>query len=524
MPVKSLVRPQLYKDSVVLMRISEALSGIEGVKHATVMMGTAANKQILEESDQLTAEVKLAGPDDLMIVLEADSGEVLNSALTHAEGLLSEVSKTQGEIHERPPRTASTALARLPEANLVQVSTPGQYAGAEALKALRHGLHVFLFSDNVSLEQEIFLKTVALRKGLLVMGPDCGTSLIGGTPLGFANVTRRGTVGLVAASGTGLQQVTCLIHQLGEGVSNGIGTGSRDLAQAVGGITTQQGLEALSTDPQTRVIVLISKPPSPNVAARILERVQKTAKPVVVLFLGGDSEMVRAAGAIPVVTLEEAAIWAVALARGEDPQTIKSSLPLHLETVQAEGRRFNSSQRYLRGLFSGGTFCIEAQIVCHQEGLNTFSNVPLDKTYTLANIQGSKEHTAIDMGSDEFTVGRPHPMIDFRYRVDRLFREAQDPTTAVILIDVVLGYGAHPDPAAALAPAIQEAKRSAQREGRYLIIVGSVCGTEEDPQHLSAQEARLREAGMLLASSNASAARLAAAITTKRTSFEEAQP
>ena len=523
MPVRSLVKAHLYKDSVSLMRIAEALSGMPGVRYATLLMGTGANKQLLEQARHLTAEVQDANPDDLMIVLEADAEAALDAGVARAERLLAEGGEERGaaEGRERPPQSLGGALGRFPGATLAQISTPGPYAAAEALKALRRGLHVFLFSDNVPLEQEIFLKGVAQHKGLLVMGPDCGTALIGGIPLGFANVVRRGAIGLVAASGTGLQQVTCLIHRFGDGVSHGIGTGSHDLSEAVGGVTFGQALDLLQGDGQTRVIVLISKPPAPSVAGRILERIRGSVKPVVVLFLGGAPGPVQAAGAIPVSTLAEAASTAVTLARGASPQTETDTMVGQAENAAAEGRALRASQRYVRGHFSGGTFCSEAQVVWGQMGLVAHSNVPLEKAYLLPDLRHSREHTAIDMGSDEFTVGRPHPMIDFRYRNERMLREAADPTTAVILLDIVLGYGAHSDPAAVLAPVLREARGTAEREGRHLAVVGSVCGTEEDPQRLSVQEARLRDAGMLLAPSNAAAAWLAAAIATRGAALKE---
>jgi succinyl-CoA synthetase alpha subunit len=464
------------------MRMTETLAGIPGIRFANLTMGTAANKQILEEAGRLMAEARGATPDDLMIVLEAESDGVLTTGLARAESLLSggEEGWPSGESKERRPRTLAMALEEIAGANLVQISTPGPYAGGEALKAVRRGLHVFLFSDNVPLAQEIFLKQAARRKGLLVMGPDCGTALIGGVPLGFANAVRRGAIGLVAASGTGLQQVTCLIHRLGEGASHGIGTGSRDLSEAVGGITTAQGLEALLHDPGTRVIILVSKPPSPTVAAQILDRVRGSLKPVVVLFLGGDPGKVLAVRATPASTLEEAARAAVALLRGETPKA-RDGFGLPRKTVRAETCRLSGDQRYIRGLFSGGTFCAEAQVVWRGPGLQAFSNVPLDPSFRLANVQESREHTAIDMGSDEFTVGRPHPMIDFRYRVERLLSEAADPAVAVILLDVVLGHGAHADPASVLVPAIREAKAIAGRDGRYLSVVASVVGRMRIP-------------------------------------------
>jgi succinyl-CoA synthetase alpha subunit len=513
MPVGSVVRSRLYKDSVVLMRLAETLGGMPGVRYASLSMGTDANKALLAEAGRLPTDLRAAGPDDLMLLVEADSQDSLSAALAGLDELLARAPAGQGGVAgERAPQSLGMALRRLAAANLAQISTPGPYAGAETLKALHRGLHVFLFSDNVPLEQEATLKSLAARKQLLVMGPDCGTALIHGVPLGFANVVRRGAIGLVAAAGTGLQQVTCLIHRLGEGVSHGIGTGSRDLSEAVGGVTFTMGLDALLADEATRVIGLLSKPPAPAVAARIADRLRGLPKPVVVLFLGGQTAAARAAGATPVTTLEEAAQATVALARGQTPPGPSTLPPATAERCRAEAERLAPSQRYLRALFSGGTFCSEAQVIWRQEGLTTYSNVPLDKAQKLEHAHRSREHTAIDMGTDDFTVGRPHPMIDVRFRVERLLQEAADPAVAVIQLDVVLGYGAHPDPAGALAPALEQARAAAARAGRHLVLVGSVCGTEEDPQRLSAQEERLTGAGVLLAPSNAAAARMVAAV------------
>lgn len=515
MPVRAVLKRNLYKDSVALMRVAEALADLSGVGYAGLMMGTPANKEILRDAGRLPADVAAAAPDDLMIVLEADSAGALDAAAERAEALLvgAEQGTPTGEREESPPQSLALAVARVPDATLVQVSVPGAYAAAEALKALRRGLHVFLFSDNVPIEQEVVVKQLAERKGLFVMGPDCGTALLGGVPLGFANVVRPGSIGLVGASGTGLQQVTSLIHRLGEGVSHAIGTGSRDLSETVGGITTRQAVEFLREDASTRVVVLLSKPPSPTVAGRILDQVREFPKPVVVLFLGGDPKPIRAAGATPATTLDEAAGLAVSMVRGGPPPA--EDIGHRAGEASELARRLDPGQRFVRGLFSGGTFCSEAQVVWRQMGLRAFSNVPLDKACLLPDPRTSRENTAIDLGSDEFTVGRPHPMIDFRCRAERLLSEARDPSVAVILLDIVLGYGAHPDPASALAPVLAEARTVAERAGRWLAMVGSVCGTEDDPQRLSVQEARLQASGMLLAPSNASAARLAALIATR---------
>ena len=509
MPLVARIRRGLYKDSIVLMRVAEALTRLPGVREAALVMATPANREMLSAAGRLPAEADSATAEDLLVVVEAD-GDAVERSFAEADRLLTgdrgaARAAEPGGIAR--PRSVASALAQVPDASLVVISTPGAYAGAEALKALRRGRHVFLFSDHVPLEQEVFLKQVGSRKGLLVMGPDCGTAIIAGTPLGFANVVRRGRIGLVSASGTGLQQVTCLIHGLGEGVSHAIGTGSRDLSDAVGGLAMRQGIAALAADAQTEVIVLISKPPSPSVAALTLDAAMKTGKPVVALLLGADPATVRASGATAAVTLEDAARRAVSLAdphgRGEGrAASVLTTDPGAADAARAHRR---VGQRFIRGLFSGGTLATEAQIVWQTHGLAAFSNAPLDRVHTLASVGASREHTALDMGSEEFTSGRPHPMIDYRPRLDRIQQESHDPDVAVILLDVVLGFGAHPDPAAALAPIVRDAA------GR-VAVVGSVCGTDEDPQHAATQERVLRDAGMLLAPSNAAASALAAII------------
>jgi hypothetical protein len=322
------------------------------------------------------------------------------------------------------------------------------------------------------------------------MGPDCGTAILDGVPLGFANAVGRGRIGLVGASGTGLQQVSCLIDRLGEGVSQLIGVGSHDLDERVGGLMMRAGIEWLARDPGTTVIVLVSKPPAASVARHVLEVARVSARPVVVNFLGGDPAAIREAGAMPAATLEDAARFAVALARGERASVADGLDPKLVARSRARVGRFAAGQRHVRGLFSGGTLCREAALIL-EEG-------------------GAAGHSTIDLGDDEFTVGRPHPMIDFRLRNERILAAAEDPTTAVILLDVVLGYGAHPDPAGALSSAVERARQQAARAGRALGVVASVCGTAADPQDLPRQEERLAAAGVVLAPSNAQAARLAA--------------
>ena len=310
-----LVRRDTYRDSVELMRIAATIEGLPGISRAALMMATPSNRQILDQAGLLTEDADGSGPNDLLVSVAADDAPAADEALAQAAALLAgQTSSTAsaGASGEVPaPRTLADGLAELPGANLAIVSTPGPYATAEALKALKRGLHVFMFSDNVPLDDEIELKRLGRQKGLFVMGPDCGTAIFDGIPIGFANAVRRGRIGLVGASGTGLQEVSCLIDRAGEGVSQAIGVGGRDLHERVGGAMMALGIERLAADPATDAIVLVSKPPAPTVAARILDLAGTCGKPVVVCFLGGDPATIRAAGLTPAPTLEEAATLAV---------------------------------------------------------------------------------------------------------------------------------------------------------------------------------------------------------------------
>lgn len=493
-----------YFDSVTLMRVGRELSKMPGVQDAAVVMGTAANKNILKNSGLLARDLLPAKDADLLVAVKAQDADAAQKAVEAASELLKRASATTAE--KTSGKTASSldgALQLLPEANMAVISVAGRYAGALAMQCLRKGLHVMLFSDNVPLEQEIELKRFARKRGLLVMGPDCGTAIINGAPLGFANAVRRGSIGVVASAGTGLQEVTCLISNHGGGISQAIGTGGRDVKKTVGGIMFIEALTALAADPETKVILLISKPPDPTIARAIEKRTKRIRKPVVVLFLGhplpdGPS------------TLEEAALFAIELERGGNVEAVRHRLAERDRDLRARARalaaRCRRQQRFVRGLFCGGTFCSEAQVVMAsllKQPL--YSNVPTPPVRKLKNSLKSVSHTVVDFGEDEFTVGRPHPMIDFSLRNQRILAEAADPQTAVILLDVVLGYGAHPDPAAEIAPVVRKAAKTAH-------VVCSVTGTDQDPQNRGAVERALIEAGAVVMSSNAAACKLAAEI------------
>jgi len=515
LPTKCLIKSGEYHDSVALMETARALSQLPGVQDAALVMATEANKGILGEAGLLRPEIEAAQANDLVIVVRAESDAAADQALKMAQKHLTRQPRPGGGPAFQP-RTIRSAVRANPDANLAIVSVAGPYAAAEAWDALRNGLHVLLFSDNVPLEDEVALKTYAAERGLLMMGPDCGTAIINGVALGFANHLLPGPVGIVSASGTGLQEVSTLLTRLGVGISQGIGTGGHDLQEAVGGITMMQGIRALQADPATQVLLLISKPPAPGVAARVLEQAKAGRKPTVVCFLGGDPGTVSAAGAIPARTLQEAAYLAAAEVEGYSGASADQVIERETKDLKAQAvdlkRHLNPKQRYLRGLFSGGTLATEAVVIWEEILGDVHSNVATDPSLRLQDATRSEGHCAVDLGDDEFTVGRPHPMLDNDLRIRRLMQEAADPEVAAILLDVVLGYGAHPDPAGELGPAIRQARGQAAKDGRELIIVASVTGTEGDPQGLSRQVQALEEAGAVVASCNAAAARLAAFI------------
>jgi FdrA protein len=495
------------------MLAARRLTQLPGVRDAAVVMATAANKALLRQAGLLVPEIEAAGPDDLAIVVRADNDADAAQALEAAQELLGQASAPVVAGSARRPRTIRNAVRAEPLSNLAVISVAGQYAAGEAWEALKSGLHVLLFSDNVTLRDEIDLKKYAAAHDLLLMGPGCGTAIINGVALGFANAVPRGPVGIVAAAGTGLQEVSTLLAKLGVGVSQGIGTGGRDLKEDVGGITVLQGLRALQADPQTSVLLVVSKPPSPRIAQRVLDQVRDSSKPTVVCFLGGDPAPISAAGAIPARTLEEAAYLAATKAGASVGALVERVIANEITDLRGQGavlrRHLTPGQRYLRGLFSGGTLAAEALWIWKNAGLDVWSNVPLELGLKLHNLARSQHHCALDLGEEDFTVGRPHPMIDYDLRVRRLRQEGADPEVGVIVLDVVLGYGAHPDPAAELGPAIKEVRDQAARRHRGLMVVASVTGTDGDPQNLGRQVKALREAGAIVCTCNAAAARLA---------------
>ncbi len=499
--IKAEIRSGVYYDSAVLMQLQRSLADLPGVEDAGVIMGTPTNKELLARVNLVTTEVEQAKENDLVIVVRAGDEKSAGDALQRVDELLS--ARKSSIQQDYRPRSLEGAQSMMPDANWVLVSVAGRYAAGVAREALRLNKHVFLFSDNVPVEEEISLKAEAAQKGLLVMGPDCGTAMINGIGLGFANKVRRGPIGVVAAAGTGLQQVASRIDQLGGGMTFGIGTGGRDLSEKVGGVTFLMGLDALSRDPDTKVIVLVSKPPSPKVADQVLRVARKAGKPVVVNFIGRTPISRRVGNLFFASGLDDAAALAVELAKNPPVLEGEPELPI---------ARFAPGQKYLRGLFSGGTLAYEAQHLLTEYVPKVYANAPINKENKLKDSLVSVEHTIVDLGEDEFTVGRLHPMMDNDLRIRRLLEEADDPEVAVIFLDVVIGFGSHPDPASELGPAITEAKAKAEKTGRYLEVVVVCTGTEEDPQKLSHQIRQLKQSGAWVETSNEAAVRYAGQI------------
>jgi len=499
------IRKNQYYDSVFLMGFNNRLSKIDGVIQTAVLMGSDANKEVMAELGFMNAEIQSSTANDLVVGVSAENQIVVDEIMQSLSLWLTEAntSKVASDNH-----TLTEAIIAKPEANLVTISVPGEFAAHETRIALEAGKHVFLFSDNVSVEDEISLKTFARSKGLLVMGPDCGTSLIGGVGVGFSNAVRKGKIGVIAAAGTGLQEFTCMVHNAGYGISHGIGTGGRDLSDAVGGVTTLTALDAFENDPSTEVITILSKPPGEKTLASLIEKIKTCKKPVVCCFLGIQNKIAGEGIVFKRANLIDDAVRMVIEAIGGEFTQLPTDHTIPQKSVVNNGK-------FLRGVFAGGTFCYQAQQILRDAGIRVYSNGPLDKKLILEHPNQSKENTIVDMGDEYFMVGRPHPMIDGSQRALRIIKEAQDPQVGIILLDFILGYNSSMDPVGELVEAIQKAQQIVQKRGDSLLVVASMCGTEGDPQDLALQTKMLNDCGVVVFSSNAQATQYCANLLTR---------
>lgn len=485
-----------YQDSINLMLLTNTINDLDGVTMSQIMMGTDANKDILNNTGLLTSEAEAASPNDMMIVVDSEDEQIMEEVLPAIDAFLADLS-AKGDDKEKPAAASwQEALTALPDANVALFSIPGEYGAAEMEKALKNGLHVFSFTDNVAIEDEVRLKKLAHEKGLLMMGPDCGTGIISSIPIAFTNVVSPGNIGVVGASGTGIQEVTTIIDRLGGGVVHAIGTGGRDLSDKVGAITVKDAIVALENHEPTDVICVISKPPAKEVRDEVVQLLQSISKPVVAIFLGEKPEAHE--GKVYLAhTLEETAQIAVDLANEE---AVKRNYFTKLEKPNVS---VLEKDKVVKGLYSGGTLAAEAGMLI-SEALNLEGLVKQE-----GYILHSHGYDVIDLGDDIYTQGKPHPMIDPEVRIQKIEEYAEDEQTGIILFDVVLGYGAHEDMVGALLPAIEAAQATAKTAGRDLYFVATVCGTTKDPQNYQDAVDRLKTAGVYVAESNAKAVQLA---------------
>jgi FdrA protein len=491
----SFVKPNTYQDSLRLMQLSNALQSVVGVHRVSLMMGTPANKEILRGAGLVSAGLDVAKPSDLIIAADVADAVVGDALVGKVDELLSRQASAVGRSALRSARSLERAVGILGGADLALVSIPGEYVASEVERLLDRDMHVFIFSDNVSIEAEVALKRKARERGLLVMGPDCGTGYLRHLPLAFANAVHDGSIGLVGASGTGLQEVMVQIDRLGGGVSQAIGVGGRDLSAEVGGVTCLQALQALDADEATRVVVLVSKTPDAQVRDEVVGLARRLSKPVVAYLPGGSHEVATDGSIHGAQTLEDAARIAVELAgtRASRPVTLRPE------------------QRWIKALYAGGTLASEAAMLLAAP-LGVTERTEAGAGYLIR----SRGHEVVDLGDDAYTRGRPHPMIDPSLRAERIAAVFEDPENAVLLVDVILGYGSSADPAGPLASAIADGLAKLRSQGRDLAVVASLCGTDEDPQSLSSQRRVLEQAGVTVFPSNAPAVRHALAILQRR--------
>ncbi|MDR0827689.1 MAG: acyl-CoA synthetase FdrA [Desulfovibrio sp.] len=502
MHIQAAVHKNRYQDSVRLMQISRQAGELPGVHKVLALLGTDSNKKVLSDLGLLDAEIAAATANDLVVCVEADSPEAAQAAFAEVD-LRLRSGTVETQAGQEKPKSLEDAVGRLPGANFAMISLPGQFAKLDVISALEQNLNVMLFSDNISLEDELDLKKIAVKKKLLLMGPDCGTAIVNGVALALANIVRRGDIGIAAASGTGIQEVSCLIDRFGGGVSHAIGVGGRDLRAEIGGTMMCHAIRTLAEDPGTKRLILLSKPGAPAVMDKVLNTARETGLEVVACLLGAGEKSLPGMTLAP--TLEEAAFTAM----GQKVPELKIA-----PALRERAKKLAPERRYLRGLFSGGTLCYEALYIL-RDSLEVESNVALKPELKLHYPAKGSAHYCMDLGEDEFTVGRPHPIIDLSLRLEWLAENLTVPTVKVVLLDLVLGYGANRDPASDLLAGLAKIWKKPADGGP--LILAHVCGTDNDPQKLAVQEEMLDKAGIFLFPTNAQAAR--AALTLVRGQF-----
>ncbi|AWX15439.1 FdrA family protein [Mergibacter septicus] len=500
--LKNIVIKNRYYDSATLMLLTNKVKESLGLnpEDIAIMMATEMNKRIIAESALLDQIGENANPGDVLIAIRTELEqekilELIEKTLSQKNNKKLEKNKAVTSIQE--------ALALYDnDINFAVISLPGLYAAREAKKLLNAGKHILLFSDNVSIEDEINLKNLAIEKDLLMMGPDCGTAIINGVGLGFANKVNKGNIGIVAASGTGLQEVATIISNHGGGISNAFGTGGRDIQDIVGGKMMLYCLDLLIKDKNTDIIVIVSKPPQAEVLNKIKEKLREVNKIVIACFLGADPEIFKDSNIIFSPSLAGAAKKAL------EANGIMIKNDFNIEKISEELNRNNRQFKYIRGIYCGGTLAYETLLMLKSNGYTVYSNLSKDKDKKLTSKQNSREHTVIDMGDDEFTLGKPHPMIDPIQRSERFLQEALDSNVSILLADVELGYGSNDSAAEILCKDIEAIYQ--QRSDIVIIVI--ICGSKDDYQNYDEKKQLFEKAGAIVAPSNSEAVELAMTI------------
>lgn len=494
------IRKNTYFDSVTLMSLTEAIKKEAFVSNAMIAMATNMNKELLIKEKLADRSILECSENDLLIAAFVEDSYLEEDFVKLVDEKLKGDSQ-KGKRQETVYSTIRNAKKEQPDCNMVVISVPGEHAFREARISLEENMNVMLFSDNISTEQEKVLKEMAHEKGLLLMGPDCGTAMINGVGLCFSNKVLPGDIGIAGASGTGMQEVMVLIHRYGGGISNAIGVGGRDLSEEIGGIMMLDAISMLNQDEKTKVIVIVSKRPAKVVEKKIYECIQSVKKPVVIYYATDEKKAPGLENVTMVDSLLEAAVTACELSSGKKIESRTAAA----EPLPEKERK----EKYIRGLYCGGTLCAEAFYYVRQKSEEVYSNVSKSKEHQLEDLFESKKHTLLDLGDDFFTTGRAHPMIDPTIRLTRIVEECKKHDCGVILLDFELGYGSHEDPVGATIEAIREGKRIAQQDGRQVHFVTYVQGTELDFQNRSLQEKMLLDEGCIVADSNYEAVKIA---------------
>jgi FdrA protein len=272
----------------------------------------------------------------------------------------------------------------------------------------------------------------------------------------------------------------------------------------------RSALRALAHDERTEVVLLVSKPPSPEVVRAVLPAAGD--KPVIATLLGLPGGLDVPAGVTLATTLEAGVVATLAALGRQAPDPAAGLRERVAEAIAG----LPAQRRLVRGLFSGGTLCYESLVILSGHLGPVYSNTPLDSNLALPAPAGS--HTCFDLGEEEYTKGRPHPMIDPEARIELLREQGADPDVAAIILDVVIGYGAHDDPASELAPVCAEVTA----DGGPVVVV-YVLGTDGDPQGFDGQRLAFTDAGCVVTETAARASLAAAAIASRAPELAQAQ-